>query len=45
VDLQDGWIKDYVLQNYINWFQGGLAAGGDENPGKTCKVYYWKWTI
>ena len=34
--LQDGWIKDYVLQSYINWFQGGLEAGGDENLAKTC---------
>ena len=36
--LQDGWIKDYVLQSYINWFQGGLEAGGYENLAKTCSV-------
>ena len=38
VGLQGGWIKDYVLQSYINWFQGGLAAGGDENLAKTCNA-------
>ena len=38
VGLQDGWIKDYVLQSYINWFQGGLEAGGYENLAKTCSV-------
>ena len=38
VGLQDGWIKDYVLQSYINWFQGGLEAGGYENLAKTCNV-------
>ena len=38
VGLQDGWIKDYVLQSYINWFQGGLEAGGDENLAKTCNA-------
>ena len=38
VGLQDGWIKDYVLQSYINWFQCGLEAGGDENLAKTCSV-------
>ena len=38
VGLQDGWIKDYVLQSYVNWFQGGLEAGGDENLAKTCNA-------
>ena len=38
VGLQGGWIKDYVLQSYINWFQCGLAAGGDENLAKTCNA-------
>ena len=38
VGFQDGWIKDYVLQSYINWFQGGLEAGGYENLAKTCNV-------
>ena len=38
VGLQDGWIKDYVLQSYINWFQGGLEAGGDENLAKHVAV-------
>tara|TARA_B100000575_G_C22693847_1_gene420340 strand:+ start:179 stop:451 length:273 start_codon:yes stop_codon:yes gene_type:complete len=36
--LQDGWIKDYVVQSYINWFQRGLVAGGDENLAKTCNA-------
>ena len=35
VGLQSGWIKEYVLQSYINWIQGGSAAGGDENIAKT----------
>jgi len=38
VGLQDGWIKDYALQSYTNWFQGGLEAGGDENLAKTCSA-------
>ena len=38
VGFQDGWIKDYVLQSYTNWFQSGLEAGGDENLAKTCNV-------
>ena len=38
VGFQDGWIKDYVLQSYTNWFQGGLEAGGYENLAKTCNV-------
>jgi len=35
---QEGWIKEYVLQTYKNWFQGGLEAGGDENLNATFKT-------
>ena len=38
VGAQEGWIKDYVLQTYKNWFQHGLEAGGDENLKATFKT-------
>ena len=38
VGAQEGWIKDYVLQTYKNWFQHGLEAGGDENLNATFKT-------
>ncbi|MEC7805770.1 MAG: DsbA family protein [Pseudomonadota bacterium] len=38
VGAQEGWIKDYVLQTYKNWFQHGLEAGGDANLKATFKT-------
>ena len=38
VGAQEGWIKDYVLHTYKNWFQHGLEAGSDENLKATFKT-------
>ncbi|MBH67280.1 MAG: 2-hydroxychromene-2-carboxylate isomerase [Rhodospirillaceae bacterium] len=36
--VREGWIKDYVLHTYKNWFQNGMEAGSDENLEATFKI-------
>ena len=35
--MNEGWIKEYVNRTYKEWFQNGLAAGGDQNLTITFK--------